>query len=660
MAEISWAAFLDLLQRSNLLALEVQAEVAAWPEKAPKSAALRLVRERKLTRWQAQFLLAGRHHFFLGPYKLLDKIGAGGMGAVFKAQHSTRGDIVAIKVLLTEGLKNPQLLTRFQREIESLSSVRHPNIIRALDARQLGKQPYLVMEYVEGKDLKVWLDEYGKLPIDWSCECIRQAALGLEHAREKGLVHRDIKPGNLLVVSDDTGGMPQVKILDLGLARYADREKADELTETGQIMGSVDYMAPEQAENCRTADIRADIFALGCTLYRLLTGEMAFAGETVMEKLMARIKPAPLIRARRADIPPVLEEVIAKMLALKPADRYQTPAEVARALGPFAMGTKGTGEPSSLILPRHEASSLPLEPARLELEGQQDLKSFFGELASQAGEPERQAQPALLNPADRTSISPPDIAEPKKRRTGWIIAGITAACLLVWGIASMMSDQAGEPSIANLPKRTIVISTKREPPPPTSPAPSLPAVDLLPLLNLSRDRIAGDWTLNNGVLRVGPSAHARIQVPYLPPENYTLRCTAVRTSGQYSLVLGLVVEGKQCDVTLSGWNEQSGLESIDGKIANENTTTVQRTIFRPGRACEIECQVRGPQVTVMCDGRELIAWRGDTQQLSLPDHWRTPREDALFVAAFQSSFNITRFEVIPTGREAGTILRSDP
>src|SRR5258708_595654 len=199
------------------------------------------------------------------------------------------------------------------------------------------------MEYVAGKDLKSWIRQEKLLPVGWSCECIRQAALGLEHAFELGVVHRDIKPSNLLVAQNEHDGLPLVKILDLGLARFAS-ETAEEgdLTRSGQVLGTPDYIAPEQARNTKMADIRADIFSLGCTLFELLTGRLPFPGETVMEKLMARAsQDAYHVRLFRSDVPGELDAIVARMLARDPNMRYATPADVARALAPFAIGTAG-------------------------------------------------------------------------------------------------------------------------------------------------------------------------------------------------------------------------------------------------------------------------------------------------------------------------------
>ena len=346
--------FLQVLQKSSLLSAAQMDEVWSWPEDDPKSFAARLVQEGRLTKWQSQQVLAGKSgkgHYFLGKYKLLDLIGLGGMGAVYKAVQPAIGRTVALKVMNRSILKQPKAVTRFLREIRSAAAVDHVNVVRAYDADCDGDTYFLVMEYVAGKDLKAWIRQEESLPVGWSCECIRQAALGLEHAFEQGMVHRDIKPSNLLVTQNEHDGLPLVKILDLGLARFASETADDgDLTRSGQVLGTPDYIAPEQARNTKTADIRADIFSLGCTLFELLTGRLPFPGTTVIEKLMARAtEDAPKVTSLRAHVPAALDAVVAKMLARDPNSRYSTPAEVARALAPFSIGTAETTAPPAAL-----------------------------------------------------------------------------------------------------------------------------------------------------------------------------------------------------------------------------------------------------------------------------------------------------------------------
>jgi serine/threonine protein kinase/WD40 repeat protein len=317
----------------------------------PQELAGTLVERRFVTRWQADMLLSGKKDFILGKYRLLDCVGTGGMGAVFKALHADLGRVVAIKILSPGVMKNRQAVRRFLHEIQAVAALDDPHIVAAYDAGTYGKSHFLVMEYVDGHDLGYLVKHESPLAVNWVCECIRQAALGLQHAHEQGLVHRDIKPTNLLVAKDSESDRPLVKILDLGLARFvSEMTPADlagprlvgedgSLTQFGQFLGTPDYISPEQARDTRAADIRSDIFSLGCTFYRLLTGEVPFPGQTVIEKLELRALTAPLpVRNFRRDVSVELEGIIARMLARKPIDRYQTPREVAQALSPFSTG----------------------------------------------------------------------------------------------------------------------------------------------------------------------------------------------------------------------------------------------------------------------------------------------------------------------------------
>ncbi len=266
-------------------------------------------------------------------YDLLEKIGQGGMGTVYKALHSRLKRIVALKVLADHRLGDPAAVDRFSREMQAVGKLAHPNIVRALDAGEAEGRHYLVMEYIDGIDLSRLSRRCGPLPVAEASELVLQVSLALQHAHEHGLVHRDIKPSNVMLTRDGN-----VKLLDLGIALLQPDEPAtSDLTGTGQVMGTLDYMAPEQLDNTHAVDIRADVYGLGATLYKLLCGSAPATDSQSRFRLPGEsIPPVPNIRTIRGDIPKPVAAVIQRMLAPNPDQRYATPADVAEALKPFA------------------------------------------------------------------------------------------------------------------------------------------------------------------------------------------------------------------------------------------------------------------------------------------------------------------------------------
>lgn len=262
-------------------------------------------------------------------YRVVRLLGAGGMGAVYVAEHRAMQRTVALKVINRAATSSAAAIERFRCEVRAAARLSHPNIVTTHDAEDAGATHFLVMEYVEGVTLNRLVKERGPLPIAEACDTIRQAALGLQHAHERGMVHRDIKPDNLIRCADG-----RVKILDFGLAMLT--AEGDNVTAPSTVVGTPDYMAPEQADNPRTTDIRADVYSLGGTLYFLLTGQPPYPGATPLSKIQAhREQPPPDVRRARPDTPLALAAVLERLLGKKPEDRYPSPAEVVRALAPF-------------------------------------------------------------------------------------------------------------------------------------------------------------------------------------------------------------------------------------------------------------------------------------------------------------------------------------
>jgi serine/threonine protein kinase len=338
---------IEELRKTGLLDAEQLAEITHASQTRftdVRELAKHLAHRKWLTIYQVGLLLQGKgKELVVGPYHILDSLGAGGTALVFKAA-DTRGDhLVALKVIHPNLVTNAETVARFQREIQVVQKLSHPNIVRAFDAGTIGKTLYLAMELVEGTDLRKMLQLSGPLPVAQACSYIRQTALGLQHAHERGLVHRDIKPGNLFLT--EPGQI--IKIVDLGVARLqksiGDPNLGFNVTVEGTLIGTADYLAPEQARNASVVDIRADIYSLGCTFYHLLAGNPPWPKVPVLSKLLkhANEEPPP-VESLRTETPPEIAAIIRKMMAKQPENRFQTPAEVAQALKPYCRGLSDT------------------------------------------------------------------------------------------------------------------------------------------------------------------------------------------------------------------------------------------------------------------------------------------------------------------------------
>ncbi len=339
MAVTSASDLVQQLSAGPLLSAERRQELAQLQASFAdaRTLARELVKRGWLTPYQVNQLVQGRGaELVLGPYVLQERLGEGGMGTVFKAHHTFLNRPVAIKLINEAQLSSPSAADRFLLEMQLAAHLDHPHIVRAFDAGKVGDRYYLAMELIQGETLARLVQQRGPLPVSWACACVRQAALGLQHASENGLVHRDIKPSNLMLSTPRTGP-PVVKVLDLGLARLQRGEGSRDLTRTGTVMGTMDYLAPEQALDPRAVDVRADIYSLGCTLFFLLAGRPPFTGGTEAQRLLQhQQQEAPAVESLRPDVPPAVAAVVRRMLAKRPEQRFQTPGEVAALLEPFA------------------------------------------------------------------------------------------------------------------------------------------------------------------------------------------------------------------------------------------------------------------------------------------------------------------------------------
>jgi len=404
-----------------------------------------------LTPFQARQLLLGKGAALLfGPYLIFDLLGAGGRGQVFKALHRAMGRLVALKVLRKDLLADDEAVQRFFREVEVISQLSHPAIVHAYDADAVGSTYYLAMEFVDGTDLERLVKDSGRLPAAQACEFIRQAALGLHYAHERGLVHRDIKPSNLLLAKPQAAQTALVKILDLGLARLekpvagSRTHQLTVLAGNAALQGTPDYLAPEQALDFHAADIRADVYSLGCTFFFLLTGQPPFPGGTLPQKLMRhQMAEPPDVAAVRSDLPPGVPAILGKMLAKKPEDRYQTPGEVAEDLAAALKGASPAPAPARKTISPTERDS----DSTLELLTERTPASGLVNLPPLSSEPRR-----------RTGVT--SVARPAVFKDRWpLIAGgggllfllLLASLFLLPGKSSDRSGTADSTSLAAPP-----------------------------------------------------------------------------------------------------------------------------------------------------------------------------------------------------------------
>lgn len=328
--------FVDRLRTSGILADgQIDRVLRHAPDGSADAIASELVRKGLLTEYQSKKILCGKADELLiaGKYRVLQLLGRGGMGSVYLCEHLRMRRLVAVKVMPRERDADHGMLARFEREAQAAAALDHPNIVRAFDIDQADGHHYLVMEFIDGVDLQTVVARHGPLELSRVAWCVVQAARGLQHAWQTGWTHRDIKPGNLLL---DRGGC--VRILDMGLARVFNTGGTgiSSLYQENLILGTADYLSPEQAAGINETDIRADIYSLGATCYYLLSGRSPFEDGSVSQKLLwhRTLMPMP-IQLRRPEVPDSMAAVLERMLAKDPSKRFATPSEVAEAWEPF-------------------------------------------------------------------------------------------------------------------------------------------------------------------------------------------------------------------------------------------------------------------------------------------------------------------------------------
>lgn len=561
-------------------------------------------------------------------YRILEPLGKGGMGVVYKAQHRMMDRIVALKVIDGRWIDNPQMIERFRTEVKAAALLNHANIVRAYDAEQAGDLHFLVMEFVDGISLAELVRRNGPLPIDQALGVTRKVAHGLHHAFQQGMVHRDIKPQNIMITR--TG---KVRILDFGLARFArERDTAaapdgaphqsdsEALTLVGSILGTPDYIAPEQITNARNADTRADIYSLGCTCFFLLTGHPPFPDGTAIDKVLShRDGNAPAVSEIRGEVSPEVCQLVARMMARDPEDRFQTPAELASEIDgllsklPAALGdrnpqTRGLTETTS---------------GQARSGGQSQGKGLSG-------------PPEIVDPAELLPETQHRTGRWRRRHdaSGNGLAGVVLPlvvviafiAVLVPGIGYLFSgtDSGGS---GLLPDNTGSDGEA---------AVGLPAIgsatetvgdwiDLIASAEPEQNSYPGVWERRGNELMVDSAASARLPLNYDVPREYDFEVTFTRHEGQHSIALIFVSGSGQATFEVDAWGEHlAGIQMIDGvtfQSTNGNPTRTAEFQLSNGEQHKMTVRVRSNGVQALLDGISVATYRGNGANLSTIAQW---------------------------------------
>ena len=563
-------------------------------------------------------------------YKLQKKLGEGGMGAVYLAEDTRSGKRVALKILPRKHAADPEFMKRFKREAEAAGKLNHPNIVRAFESGEDSGYHFYAMEYCEGEPLDRVLKSAGLLSWHRAFGIVCDAAKGLQYAHAQGFIHRDIKPANLFLTKEGT-----TKILDLGLTKKIDESQLSFQTLSGAVLGTPDYISPEQAQSDKTVDGRTDIYSLGATLYHLLTGEPPFSGTTLYEILSKHVNaqlPNPQDVAE--DIPDGVVHVLRKMMAKSANDRYADCGELVKDVELVLQGK--TPESAALGAGASAVAHLrkKVEGARRKRAGTYRMK-----VATSSGKP----QTALV----------------------WGGVAAVLVMVLVFALASAgKSTPPPDPSLA-VPRgstppvpRTPELSipsksdpgataknrleglprTPNEPPPATFRAGS--PVNLLSLAAPAKNWSTGRWEQVGTALATPKEEYARMQIPFAAPENYDLRLVVERKGRPESLNLGIPLHERRAFVVLDGrTGRQSWIEGLQRDPSPGN-------VFQQDKPTTIVCEVRANRLSIMVDGRPLLSWEGDPSKLGGDVAWKVPDERAFVIGAYDTRFLIHRMELI--------------
>jgi hypothetical protein len=587
-------------------AMQAQAEAAAAGQPLPLVDALVRVgavtaAQRDLVLRQVQEQKSGVQQ--LGGFRLLKKLGEGGMGAVYLAEDPRDGRRVALKVLPKRLSGEVEFVKRFRREAEAASRLSHPHIVRGFETGEDLGFHFYVMEYGEGETLEAALKREGPVPWERAVAIARQVALGLGHAHEKGIVHRDIKPGNIFLGRDGAA-----RILDFGLAKDLGGTSLSFRTVSGAVLGTPHYISPEQAGGSKAVDGRSDLYSLGATLYHVLTGQTPFDGTTLLEILTKQIRAElPNPQDIREGIPDGVVHVLRKLMAKEPADRHPDAAALVADLEEVAKGRP----PRSEVLGA-ERSSIALV-----------------------------RKPATRRATARRVVARRKSAAPAVLATAFVVA--VFAVVLTVAITRTPGEKAGvkPPPVAQKPL----------PPPSPLPAPAVAraanAVDLLRLIDPARDAVRGRWKIDQGRLASDDTEFALLELPYDPPEEYDLRATFSRQKGRCSTALLLTLAGRAFAWTMSDvGNAWFAISTIGGRAVRDNPTS-RREALVDGMTYTVLVEVRRTRVTAFVNGTMKAEWSPAMGDLACEADWKLRRPGRLGLGSCESLTTFESVEVVP-------------
>lgn len=523
-------------------------------------------------------------------FRIVRQLGAGGMGVVYEAVHRVMERPVALKIISRQLVNNQEAIERFHLEVKAAAMLSHRNIVTAHDADREGDIHFLVMEFVAGTSLSQLVQQRGRLSVLHACNYAMQVAQGLQHASEHGMVHRDIKPQNLMRTPKGT-----IKILDFGLARMASELGTARLTRAGAALGTADYIAPEQIEDSRDVDIRADIYSLGCTLYFLLTGHVPYPDGSAVDKILAHLKETPRsLSDVRNDVPSEVVRVVERMMARDPTERFQTPAAVVEALKPF-------GRPRSADEAASIDAAQPTTGPNTNFPAEADPLGI-----------------AMLNQPIETVLAMGSSAPRRPRgQQHWLrYAGACGAlALLVIGgflLKPVFQNQfvGGEPSSG--------------------------WIDLMSNVDPAMNSVRGQWQKDGNELSVNAEEFAWLVLPYDIPEEYDFDVTFTRTSGMHSIALFFVAGGGQATYEVDAWGQHmAGIQNIGGRTMEDPSVPADSRTLENGRRYKARVEVRRGQVTTYLDDKLVATYEGNGVDLSIFDKWE-PRSNVLGVGAYES------------------------